>query len=179
VLEPTAGAGLHPDLVGPHQQRNAALALAALAEVGFAGKAVRQAVLATHWPARLERFEHAGATVWVDGAHNPPAAEAVLAALAAGYVLVFGAFGRKAVAETLAVLQAGAVHTVFVTPPGGLGPAADPQQLATMGLGEAAASPEAALVRAISLAGAGGVILVTGSLYLAGAMREILLRHSK
>jgi dihydrofolate synthase / folylpolyglutamate synthase len=167
-----------PRLTGPHQAQNAALALATLRLLGFDSAPILHAALAATWPARLERFVYAGCVVWLDGAHNPAAAEAIAAAIpgsiGAGFVLLFGAFERKAVAATLAPLAAQAQAIVFVAPPADAAPAADPQALARQWQGQAAPSIGEGLALACALAGAGGTVLVAGSLYLAGAVRELL-----
>ncbi|MCC5997003.1 MAG: bifunctional folylpolyglutamate synthase/dihydrofolate synthase [Oceanicaulis sp.] len=79
-----------PGLKGPHQIANAALAAAAARACGYDQSAVRTGVAQARWPARLQRLgsgplaqiaQGGGAELWLDGGHNPAAAEALAAAL--------------------------------------------------------------------------------------------------
>ncbi|MGY6628830.1 MAG: bifunctional folylpolyglutamate synthase/dihydrofolate synthase [Oceanicaulis sp.] len=79
-----------PGLKGAHQTANAALAVAAARVCGYGLDAVRAGVANARWPARLQRLT-AGpladiargghAELWLDGGHNPAAAQALAAAL--------------------------------------------------------------------------------------------------
>ena len=162
-----------PALVGPHQLQNAALAVATLRTLGYAG-GVDGALLATH-PARLERFTVDGRIVLVDGGHKPHAARAVVAPVPRADVLLFGNLARKDTAATLAPLLTLAPVRVY-TSPGDL--ATQPADLAATFGGEAVPEPRAALARALALTPAGGTLLVAGSLYLAGTVRAELSRRS-
>ncbi len=80
-----------PNLIGPHQVQNAALAIAAAKRLQIADKAIAAGLSAAHWPARLQPLTHgplydmtqkAGAELWLDGGHNPHAANVVAAAMA-------------------------------------------------------------------------------------------------
>lgn len=165
-----------PRLPGAHQRENARLALAALRLLGF-GAGVGAALDAGH-PGRLERFLVDGREVWLDGAHNPHAARALAAAWATMHpgsldALVFGAFGRKAVAGTLAPLLTLGGARIFTSPgEGGEGP----QGLADLYNGHAEPDPAQALKLALRLTPPGGRVLVTGSLYLVGRLRAALSR---
>ncbi len=158
-----------PRLAGPHQLDNAQLAAATLRTLGF-GAGVQAALQAAH-PARLERFEVDGRAVLLDGAHNPHAAAALAAAVAHADVLLFGSLARKDAAATLAPLLLSAATYVFTAPDG---PASDPQALAERYGGEAVLDVAEAFGRALERTPLGGTLLVTGSLYLAGAVRRLL-----
>ncbi|WP_221089657.1 glutamate ligase domain-containing protein [Deinococcus aquaedulcis] len=155
-----------PALAGAHQAQNAALAAATLRTLGYA-RGVAAALNAAH-PARLERFEHSGKTVLVDGAHNPHATQALALAVPHADVLLFGGLARKDTAATLAPLLAVAPTRVF-TAPGDL--ATPPAELAATFGGEAVPDPAQALARALALTPPDGTLLVAGSLYLAGTVR--------
>ncbi|GGM13965.1 glutamate ligase domain-containing protein [Deinococcus aerophilus] len=155
-----------PRLAGPHQHVNAALAAATLRTLGHA-EGVSAALEATH-PARLERLECGGKTVLIDGAHNPHATRAVAQAVPHADVLLFGNLARKDTDATLTPLLPVAPVRVF-TAPGDL--ATPPQELADRYGGHACPDPAAALAQALALTPAGGTLLVTGSLYLAGSVR--------
>ncbi|SMB88561.1 glutamate ligase domain-containing protein [Deinococcus hopiensis] len=158
-----------PRLVGAHQGLNAALAAATLRTLGYAA-GVEAALNATH-PARLERFKVEGRTVLLDGAHNPHATTALAASVPQADVLLFGSLARKDTAATLAPLLPVAPVRVF-TAPGE--PATPPDELAGQYGGEALPEPQAAFARALALTPPGGLLLVAGSLYLAGLVRERL-----
>ncbi|THF67666.1 bifunctional folylpolyglutamate synthase/dihydrofolate synthase [Deinococcus sp. Arct2-2] len=159
-----------PALLGAHQHSNAALALATLRLLGH--EAGAEAALAASHPARLERFVLDGKTLLIDGAHNPHATQALAAAVPRADVLLFGNLARKDTAATLAPLLAVAPLRVF-TAPGDL--ATPPQDLAQQYGGEAVDGSAQALARALALTPAGGTLLVAGSLYLAGSVREWLV----
>lgn len=158
-----------PTLAGPHQLQNAALAAATLRTLGY-GAGVDAALSATH-PARLERFTHGGKTVLVDGGHNPHATRALAAAVPHADTLLFGNLARKDTPATLAPLLDVAAVRVY-TAPGDL--ATPPAELAALHGGEAIPDPRAALARALILTPPGGTLLVAGSLYLAGTVRDVL-----
>ena len=161
-----------PRLAGAHQRQNAALALAALRLLGYPEGAA--AALGARHPGRLEGFRVGGKMVWVDGAHNPHAAQALALEprLARADVLLFGGLARKDTDATLAPLLGLARERVF-TAPGDL--ASPPTLLAGRWGGEAEPDPHRALERALALTPEGGTVLVAGSLYLAGLIRERLL----
>ncbi|GAA4006940.1 folylpolyglutamate synthase/dihydrofolate synthase family protein [Deinococcus rubellus] len=168
-----------PRLAGPHQIENAQLAAATLRLLG-SGSGIEAALDAGH-PARLERFGLPGngvadITVLLDGAHNPHAARALAAAVPHADVLLFGNLARKDTGATLAPLLALAPRRVF-TSPGDL--ASDPRELARRFGGEAVEGVPAAFARARALTPPGGTLLVTGSLYLAGTVRGLLLEAAR
>ena len=81
-----------PGLHGVHQIGNAGLAAAALlyAGVDIPDRAFAAGIAGAHWPGRLQPITSgplfaraAGAELWVDGGHNPHAAEALALALEA------------------------------------------------------------------------------------------------
>jgi dihydrofolate synthase/folylpolyglutamate synthase len=162
-----------PRLQGRHQIENAHLAAAALRLLGYAEASVLAALEAS-WPARFEVFKLEGRTVIVDGAHNPAGAQALADSLEPGFALVFGAFERKNAQAVLEPLRTLASSLAFVAPPGGQ--AADPRSLALEHGGTAFDTLEGAFRHTLERTGKGGCIVVTGSLYLAGLMREHLIQ---
>ena len=176
-----------PRLAAPVQLRNAATAIAALRalDADIEADAYARGVAGARVRARLQRFEADGVSVLVDVGHNPQAARALAAALAADPVTgrtfaVYAALADKdhaAVVEALAPrvdawLLAGSVDA------GARGLAAD--GLAT-GLARTAAAaggrhPDvaAALAEARRQARAGDRILVFGSFHAAAeALRAL------
>jgi dihydrofolate synthase / folylpolyglutamate synthase len=180
-------------LVGRHQLRNIALAVAAAEELrnqGFPGitpRTIEIGVRKTRWPGRFQvvpASEECGELV-LDAAHNPAGAWALRAALSERYgdrepVIVFGAMQDKAVAEMTEILFPVA-RKVIVTPVN------HPRSASAQAIQEAArrtgadlvaaASSADALQRAREVAGAGTPIVVTGSIYLIGeVMSELGIR---
>ncbi|MCC6749629.1 MAG: bifunctional folylpolyglutamate synthase/dihydrofolate synthase [Deltaproteobacteria bacterium] len=165
-------------LVGAHQRENAALAIAALAALSRGGwpiseRAIESGMLAARWPGRLEWI---GETL-LDCAHNPAGARALSVALEGrgDFCLVFGQLEDKAALPTLEALLPHARRVIFTEPrsPRRRRAAALAEEL---GRGETAPS----LAEALALARAEpGPVLVTGSVYLVGEARELLLGETR
>lgn len=184
-----------PNLPGPHQTANAALALAALKaqrHIRVADGALEKGLTSAQWPARFQpldpgRFKTRlaqGSRIWLDGGHNPLAAAALKAHLEAAldpdmpFYLVAGMIEGKDARGFLSAL-APLASGVFAVPVPGKESAIPPGEVAKIarGLGAAAAAadnPEDALAQ-IAKSTAGPVqVLITGSLYLSGAVLKHL-----
>ncbi|MCF8116583.1 MAG: bifunctional folylpolyglutamate synthase/dihydrofolate synthase [Desulfarculaceae bacterium] len=178
------------NLVGAHQPVNACLALGvaeALAEAGLplnAGHLAR-GLTQVRWPGRLERWptQPDQPDLWLDGAHNPAAAKALLASLEsmrAGrkpLVMVVGVMADKEIGTLLGLLLPAADRVVYSRPV--YSRAADPQVLVDQAPpdappGEIEPDLGKAMERAKALAGPGGAGLVTGSLFTVGEARTLL-----
>ena len=180
--------GVRTNLAGRHQPGNACLALGALEVLEEAGAPVRPEHLAAglqlvYWPGRLERLVAEAPPVWLDGAHNLPAARTLVENLdlvregRSPLVMVLGVMADKDVAGILEVLVPAADRVIYSRP--AYSRAAEPQVLARAAPadappGEVVAPLEAALARAREAAGEGGVVLVTGSLFTVGEARALL-----
>ena len=173
---------LAPSMAGHHQIRNANLAaqmcnaLLRTQEPGLKERPrspellpllehISIGIKTATWPARLQKLSPSPLTgakqVWIDGAHNPAAAEVLASELAAHpRHLVLGILANKDADGIVAPLAAHALSLTFVAVPDH--DSHDPQALATRWGGKAAASFAEALV-AID-----DNILIVGSLYLAG-----------
>ena len=177
-------------LVGRHQLRNIALAVAAaeeLARQGFAAitaATVERGIHETRW---LGRFQVLPATadhpeVVFDVAHNPAGAWALRSTLSATYedrplVFVFGAMRDKAVGEIAEILfpLAERVVATHVDNPRAATPAEirEAARRVAVDIDEAPDVP-AALAKARAAAGTRGLVVVTGSIYIVGeAMRAL------
>jgi len=177
----TTPAGTYRDLrvplLGLHQAENAALAVAAIDGLRSRGwdisdGAMRDGLARTHWPGRLEVLDR-HPIVLVDGAHNPAGLERSLAAvrrLAKGrqLVIVFGAMKDKDLPAMLSQLRAMDAPVIFSAIDWHR--AALPADLAHQfgEPAEVAASAKEAISRARERAGANGLVLICGSLYLVG-----------
>lgn len=172
-------------LPGPWQRENAALALALARALGV--DADPAALAEARWPGRMERFP---GNLFLDCAHNPPAAEALGAWLGAVQVpgahgpglrplhLVFGAMADKDVANTFAPLVAQADSVTLVTPdnPRALPAAALWTRLAEVRARypQVAVSVGDSVVPALQGRPADRFTLVAGSCFLAGEARAHL-----
>lgn len=169
-----------PALQGEHQQDNCALALAMLRHqdaVAVPLAALERMPLEARWPARLQRLAPGpltrlgGGAIWVDGGHNPDAAERIAAWLrqlpGPRPLLVIGLLANKDATGFLEPLAKVACPMVAVQVPGH--ECHPPDQLARLALelGFPAAAPAASLEYAIS-GGGGSPVAILGSLYLAG-----------
>ncbi|MDI6710534.1 MAG: folylpolyglutamate synthase/dihydrofolate synthase family protein [Bacillota bacterium] len=179
---------LYIPLRGPHQQANAACAVAAaevLAERGWdriTPDAVRTGLAETRWPGRFEVFPGRPAVI-LDGAHNAAGAAALAETLrlhnpVGCFVFVLGILDDKERATMVRLLAPLAVAVVVTRPPG---PRAEGwRELASIlrqtGVVrvEVEEEPRTALDRARGLAGPDGTVVVAGSLYLVGALRSRL-----
>ena len=161
----------------PTRSENARLALALGRLLGWSEGALVQGLASSPPPARFERFRilHADhpLEVLLDGAHDPSAGARLAAALPAGYLLLFGSLARKRGADTLRALRPKA-RAVYLTQ-------AEPgEPLLTLPLEPgppvcAEADIAAALAAAAAAAQrAGALLVIAGSLHLAGQVRPWL-----
>jgi len=164
--------GVPIPVLGRHQGRNAALASAVLEDLGR--DAVVRGLSSIELPAACELLRN----VLLDGAHNDASVAALLQALedhfpGARPALVF-AIARDKEIDRLVRMLAPRVARVFCTR-ADAARGADPAELAAheawRDRAEAVADPAAALQRARA---GGGLVVVAGSLYLAGALRPLL-----
>ncbi|KQS04679.1 bifunctional folylpolyglutamate synthase/dihydrofolate synthase [Sphingomonas sp. Leaf357] len=173
-----------PRLVGTHQSRNLALAIAMLRHQGALNvpeAAFRAAADWAHWPARMQRLGDgpltarlpAGSEMWLDGAHNPAAAKPLAKALrriARGrpVTLVTGMLANKDAPGVLRELAPQLAHVIAVPVPGHAHHA--PESLADIarafGIGAGTAPSFDAAID--TLDDTPRVVLIAGTLYLAG-----------
>jgi dihydrofolate synthase/folylpolyglutamate synthase len=177
-------------LVGRHQLRNVALAIAtakALSDRGSSGitaDSIERGIRETRWPGRFQVIPaRAGAPeIVMDVAHNPAGAWALRSALSAPYedrplIFVFGAMRDKAISEMAEILFPLAEQVIAVQ-------AENPRSASPEEIREAAkrSSTEietaenvaSALDRARALSKPETVVVITGSIYVVGeAMRSL------
>src|SRR5271168_4503188 len=177
-------------LVGRHQLRNVALAIAAAVDLnqqGFGGitaKSIARGIRETRWPGRFQVI--AARAGWpeivLDVAHNPAGAWALRSALSERYedrplIFVFGAMRDKAISEMTEILFPVAERVIATRPENPR--AASPEEIQQAGSRtgaeiETVAEVESALERARGNAGPQTVIVVTGSIYLVGEAMRLL-----
>lgn len=174
-------------LLGAHQADNAAVAVAAVRaageRLGVSEDAVRRGLAAVQWPGRMELVPGQPALL-LDGAHNAEGARVLAEGLQAVFpgqrpVFVVGMLAEKPVDAVLRTLLPLGRAAVFTAPRFGRGQPVDPPELARRAQGlvpQAAAEPgpAEALALAREWAGAGGLVCVTGSLYLVGEVKGLL-----
>lgn len=172
-------------LAGRHQAQNAAVAVALLdtlqqSGIGVADHDIVTGLGSVRWPARLERVRRDGCTILLDAAHNPDGARVLAAYLKelnwTSVTLVFGAMRDKDLAGMLGHLLPLSRRVICTTATGKR--AATAPEIAEiarsleMAAGvEAIDDPARALDAACS---AGGPVVVAGSIFLTGPLRDIL-----
>ena len=196
-------------LVGRHQLRNLALAIAAAEELHNQGTAqitpetIAEGIREAYWPGRFQVVPATGdkPEYVLDVAHNPAGAWALRSTLSAAYpdsgngdsangraiTMVFGVMRDKAMQEITEILFPIAEHVIVTQAnnPRSASPDEIRQAAARVAAGidiEDAEDVASALERARTLAGpktagAAGLVVVTGSIYIVGeAMRMLGIR---
>ena len=160
-------------LAGEHQVENARVAAIALTELGVSP----EGIAATRWPARLEHVSEQP-EILIDGAHNPAGVRALVAYIRRFYVgrrriwIVYGALRDKAVAEMASMLFPLADRLIVTAPANAR--AMPPEDIPAPG-----ARITYSIAEAIGLlddAGPEDAVFITGSLYLAGEARALLVK---
>jgi dihydrofolate synthase / folylpolyglutamate synthase len=177
-------------LVGRHQLRNVALAVAAAEELskqGFTGitpQSIERGIRETRWPGRFQVLpSRAGWQEMVlDVAHNPAGAWALRSALSERYegrplIFVFGAMRDKAISEMAEILFPLAERVIATQPENPR--AASPEEIEQAGKRtgteiELVPEVEAAIERARETAEPNRPVVVTGSIYLVGEAMHLL-----
>jgi dihydrofolate synthase/folylpolyglutamate synthase len=180
-----------PRLAGAHQNANLALAIAMLRHqdhVIVPDAAIALAAQRATWPARMQRLGKGpltdmlpGATIYLDGGHNPAAAEAIAAFLTSQdgpTRLILGMLANKD-AHGLLEPIAPYTHSLHAVPV----PhheCHDPADLAAaarwLGIESATAADPAEAIASIGRLDPAPLILILGSLYLAG---EVLIANGE
>jgi dihydrofolate synthase/folylpolyglutamate synthase len=177
-------------LTGAHQHRNLSLAIAAAVELAtehhfpVTAATIAAGIRQTRWPARLERIVLGGREWILDVAHNPAGAWALRAGLNAvladeqrPHILVFSCLRDKPIAEMAQILFP--LFDAVIIPPlhAARAAALDDLLSAAVSTGtpaEIAGSVEDSIQAAENKID-NGVIVVSGSVYLVGEARSLLL----
>jgi dihydrofolate synthase/folylpolyglutamate synthase len=168
-----------PALAGEHQLDNARVAVGIARSAGLLPRDIAGGLRRVRWVGRLETLPTPEGEVVLDAAHNADGARAVARWLGSrGFprdrvALVFGSMADKDYSSMLAALAPYAQHRVYVAPEGRK--AADPEVLAHLVPGQIAADPAQAVTLGRTMVGSGGWVVVTGSIFLVGAVRALLL----
>jgi dihydrofolate synthase/folylpolyglutamate synthase len=176
-------------LVGRHQLRNIALAIATaevLSHQGFpiTPETIECGIRKTHWPGRFQVMpaQNEAPELVFDVAHNPAGAWALRSALSACYedrplTFVFGAMRDKAIGEIAEILFPLAMRVITTRADNPRSATSDEIREAAVRTAtdiEDAADVASALDRACSTAGPDGVVVVSGSIYIVGEAMRIL-----
>jgi len=176
-------------LLGRHQLRNVALAVAAaveLARQGFAitAQSIERGIRMARWPGRFQihRPSATAPTYVFDVAHNPAGAWALRSTLSGFYedrrlFVVFGVLRDKAIGEMTEILFPLAERVVVTHADNPR--SATPEEIrqgASRTSAEIEEAPDVALALSCAAAsvGPGDIIVVTGSIYLVGEAMRIL-----
>jgi dihydrofolate synthase/folylpolyglutamate synthase len=176
-------------LIGRHQLRNVALAIAAAEELNQHGftitpQQIAMGISETRWPGRFQFIArtHAHPDCILDVAHNPAGAWALRSALSENFgerpiTLVFGAMRDKAIPEILQILVPISQQLVLTH---SNSPRAasevEIKQMAPELTADAVLTPnvKSALEAATRVTPADGLVVITGSIYIVGAALEEL-----
>ncbi len=168
-------------LAGRHQIENAATAILAGQKLGLPQTAVFEGLRQTRWPGRLEFISHDPDFV-LDGAHNPAGARALVSYIREFHSgrpvwLVYGAMRDKAIEEVTEQLFPLAERLILTVPD-------FPRALRPEAILEAASYSGAVLtetvfqaIEAARRAPRDAIVFFTGSLYLVGEARKLLLNR--
>jgi len=179
-------------LAGEHQHRNVALAIAAAVEVrtklrfAITPDSIAEGIRKTRWPGRLERLERGGVEWILDVAHNPAGAWALRAGLRSTLgderlgTLIFSCLRDKPVTEMAQILFPLFKRVILAPIRAARGVSMEELLAAAEATGTDAVAAES-VAQAVKLGAdtarttAGEVIVVSGSVYLVGEARTILL----
>ncbi len=180
-------------LTGAHQHRNIALAIAAAVELAahhdlpVTPASLAEGIHQTRWPARLERIRKAGVDWVLDVAHNPAGAWALRAGLRAvsggesqPRILIFSCLRDKPITEMAQILFP-LFDLVVLAPIHTARAAALQDLLAAAEVTGTQAVVADSVPNAIQIAkkqADGGIVVVSGSVYLVGEARSLLLNGS-
>jgi dihydrofolate synthase/folylpolyglutamate synthase len=168
-------------LAGAHQVENAVTAALALRCLGIPPESIEQGIAGARWPGRLERVS-VHPDVILDGAHNPSGAHALAAYIERFYAgreitLIYGAMRDKAVAEMAGILFP-AARTVIATAPS-QERATRPETIRDLSDRDILISHSVAEALQMAAASPHAGVFVTGSLFVVGEARKILLSEGR
>jgi dihydrofolate synthase / folylpolyglutamate synthase len=175
---------LAPQLAGRFQLQNALNAVAAATvlqerKYRISDENIVRGIAAAQWPGRIEKLQ-SSPDVYVDGAHNPGAARELARYMEEHFAgrkvyLIYAAMRDKAVDEVTGLLFPHAEEVIFTEArtPRAIS-AAQLQEIAGHHAARHIAIPDAeqAVQAALAKANPRDVIIITGSLYLVGQVRQ-------
>ncbi len=176
-----------PSLAGTHQRHNAALAVMAARHLGISSHSIANGISTAHWPGRMQRLTHGvlveawgtRGDVFLDGAHNAHAAQALAVWMSAHpqpITLICGMMVRKDAQAFLTPLAPYVSHFIAVPIEGedSYSPSTLAESAKALGLTQITECPRAVAAATLFRNEDSGTLLITGSLFLAG---ELLKNH--
>ena len=173
-------------LIGRHQLRNLALAIAAAEELNRQGfpvtaDSIERGIRETRWPGRFQVVPGTPEIVF-DVAHNPAGTWSLRSTLSAycenrRVIFVFGAMRDKAIGEMTEILFPLAEHIVATSADNPRSATPDEiREAAVRTQAEIETAPDAplAITRACEIAGENGLVVITGSIYIVGEAMRVL-----
>jgi dihydrofolate synthase/folylpolyglutamate synthase len=181
---------LAPRLSGRFQLQNALNAVAAATllqqrKCRISDENIARGIATAQWPGRIEKLQ-SSPDVYLDGAHNPGAARELARFMEENFAgrkvyLIYAAMRDKAVDEVTGLLFPHAEEVIFTEArtPRAIS-AAQLQEIAGHHVARHSAIPDAeqAVQAALAKAHSRDVIVITGSLYLVGQVRQAW-RHAR
>lgn len=175
------GLPLNCNLAGEHQIGNVATAVAAAKELELELPAIQAGVAEARWPGRLEKVSELPEIV-LDGAHNPAGARALVNYIRRFHAgrriwLVYGTMRDKSVEEITEMLFPLAERLILTAPSQPRAVRPEVLQSAVHDRQQVEIEPDVS--RAMEKAKAAptdAIVFVTGSLYLVGEARAILVK---
>ncbi|MGA7378386.1 MAG: folylpolyglutamate synthase/dihydrofolate synthase family protein [Candidatus Sulfotelmatobacter sp.] len=180
-------------LVGRHQLRNVALAIAAAVELNQQGfnsitpKSIEHGLRKTHWPGRFQVItpRPGWPEMVIDVAHNPAGAWALRSALSERYedrrlIFVFGAMRDKAISEMAEILFPLADRVIVTRPQNPRAASPEEIQEAAARTGaeiEKVEDVQRAVERAREISDAETIVVITGSIYLVSEVMSQITPH--
>ncbi|MFZ0538898.1 MAG: folylpolyglutamate synthase/dihydrofolate synthase family protein [Candidatus Sulfotelmatobacter sp.] len=180
-------------LVGRHQLRNIALAIAAAVELhqqGFSAvtpNSIERGIRETHWPGRFQVItpRPGWPEMVIDVAHNPAGAWALRSALSERYedrrlIFVFGAMRDKAISEMAEILFPLADRVIVTRPQNPRAASPEEIQEAAARTGaeiEKVEDVQRAVERAREISDAETIVVITGSIYLVSEVMSQITPH--
>lgn len=173
----TASLRIDCPLAGEHQVENARTAAVALNALNLTPEQIRAGIAAAQWPGRLELVARAP-DIYLDGAHNPAGARALAAYITRFHKgrrvgLIYGAMRDKSVEEIAGVLFPLADELILTAPDQTR--ALRPEAILEMEPhGNARIAED--VREALAMEHHCDVLFLTGSLYMVGEARAILVQ---
>jgi dihydrofolate synthase/folylpolyglutamate synthase len=175
-------------LIGRHQVRNVALAIAAAEQISkifpITAESIERGIRESRWPGRFQVLPASNEQpeIVFDVAHNPAGAWALRSTLSSLYedrrlIFVFGAMRDKAVAEIAEILFPLAERIIATRADNPRSATPDEiREAAVRSHAEIDAAPDvpSALTTARTLVGSDGIVVVTGSIYIVGEAMQAL-----
>ena len=171
------GSPLYCPLAGEHQLENCLAAILALRHMEVADGAIARGIAEVNWPGRLEHVCDSPRII-LDGAHNPAGARALASYIRKFFKdrkvgLIFGAMRDKSIDEIATTLFPLADQLILTAPD--MPRALRPEAMLDFTAGKDALI-RPGLRQAIEAINGVDVTFITGSLYLVGEARSLLLQ---